>query len=55
MFLLSCVLSGRTDLSRSWLGKDFLVEQLHLVVEQLLFLVVEQLPNPILFSIRASM
>ena len=62
MFLPSCVLSSRPDLSRNGLEiggadwKNLLDEQLlFLVVEQLLLLVVDQLSNPILFSIRASM
>ena len=62
VFLPSCVLSSRPDLSRNGLEiggadwKNLLDEQLlFLVVEQLLLLVVDQLSNPILFSIRASM
>ena len=62
MFHPSCMLSGRSDLSRigfgvGWVGwKKLLVEQLLLlVVEQLLLLVVEQLSNPIPLSNRDLM
>ena len=54
VFLPSCIISGRPDLSRIGFRVGWFDWKI-LLVEQVPLLVVEQFSDPILFSIRASM